>query len=271
MEKSDEMASLKAKLEETWSSGDYEHFATYLEPGALEFLERLRPQNGKRMLDVACGAGQLSILAARIGVVVDGIDLAANSIARARKRAEEEDLTIRFQHGDAEDLPYRDESFDLVVSLIGAMFAPRPDRVASELIRVCRSGGRVALGSWTAEGFVGQMFKIIGRYAPPPSMMPSPLAWGDEATVRERLGSGVEDLRMQHRLYPMAYPFPPAGVVRLFREEYGPAIQAFRRLEPPGREALAHELEALWVQYNQGGPETTKLGAEYLEVVAIRA
>lgn len=271
MENAAEMATLKAKLEETWDSGDYEYFATFLEPGALEFLDRLRPQSGKKMLDVACGAGQLSIPAARFGVVVEGIDLAHGSIARARKRAEEENLKAQFRQGDAEDLPYPDRSFDLVVSLIGAMFAPRPERVARELIRVCRPGGRVAMGSWTATGFVGQMFKVIARYAPPPAIMPSPLAWGDESTVRERFGAGLEEMRIQRRMYPMSYPFPPAGVVRLFRQEYGPAIQAFRRLEPPAQEALRQELEDLWAQSNQGGPGTTKLEAEYLEVVGFRA
>lgn len=267
----DEMASLKSRLKDTWTSGNYGHFATYLEPGALAFLDRLNPRPATTMLDVACGAGQLSIPAARRGISVTGLDLAPNSLAQARERASDEGLSVRFDEGDAEDLPYGDQTFDLVVSLIGAMFAPRPDRVAAELIRVCRSGGRIAMGSWTAGGFVGQMFKTIGKYAPPSPIMPSPLLWGDEATVRDRLSRGVRELRMERRMYPMDYPFPPADVVRLFREEYGPARQAFLRLNESDREALREDLEALWTHANQGGPNTTKLGAEYLEVVAIRA
>src|SRR4028119_2091218 len=185
-----QMESLKGRLKATWMAGDYGHFAKYLEPGAMEFLARLPVQTGTRMLDVACGAGQISIPAARAGARVTGVDIATNSIERARARAREEGLDARFDEGDAEELPYGDASFDVVASLFGAMFAPRPERAAAVWVRVCRPGGRIVMGNWTPEGFVGQMFKVIGKHVPPPALMPSPLLWGDEARVRERAGGG---------------------------------------------------------------------------------
>ncbi len=223
------------------------------------------------MLDVACGAGQLAIPAARDGAHVTGIDIAVNSIAQARARAEAEGMEIRFDVGDAEELPYEDGSFDVVVSLIGAMFAPRPERVAAELVRVCRPGGRIVMANWTAEGFVGQMFKVIGKHVPPSPLMPSPLKWGDEATVRERLRAGVADLRTSKRPYPFHYPFPPAQVVEFYRNYYGPANRAFAALDAAGQAALRSELEALWTAHNRSTNGSTHCEPEYLEVVAIRA
>jgi SAM-dependent methyltransferase len=167
-------------------------------------------------------------------------------------------------------LPYEDASFDLVVSLIGAMFAPRPERVAAELVRVCRSGGRIAMGNWTPEGFVGQMFKVIGKHVPPPPLMPSPLLWGDEATVRERLRDGVVELTLNKRRYPFYYPFPPAEVVEHFRTYYGPMNRAFNALDDAGQAALRRDLEQLWTEHNSASDGTTRYDSEYLEVVAVR-
>jgi SAM-dependent methyltransferase len=265
-----EMQSLKARLRATWMAGDYGTFAKYLEPSAMEFLARLRVQAGTRMLDVACGAGQISIPAARAGARVTGVDIATNSIERARARAREEGLDARFDEGDAEMLPYKDASFDLVASLFGAMFAPRPERVASELVRVCRPGGRIAMGNWTPEGFIGQMFKIIGKHVPPPSQMPSPLLWGDEATVRERLRDGIADLSLTKRRYPFHYPFPPFEVVEHFRTYYGPTNRAFAALDDTGQDALRRDLEQLWTEHNGDTDGTTSIESEYLEVVAVR-
>ena len=154
-----EMQLLKARLKTTWMSGDYGYFARYLEPGALEFLARIPIKAGERVLDVACGAGQIAIPAARAGAQVTGIDIATNSIEQARARAQAEGLKIQFDEGDAELLPYPDASFDLVVSMIGAMFAPQPERVASELVRVCKPGGRIVMANWTPEGMIGQMLR----------------------------------------------------------------------------------------------------------------
>ena len=222
------------------------------------------------MLDVACGAGQVSIPAARAGARVTGVDIATNSIEQAHARAQDGGLDVRFDEGDVEMLPYEDASFDLVVSLIGAMFAPRPERVAAEMVRVCRSGERIVMANWTPEGFVGQMFKIIGKHVPPPPLMPSPLLWGDEATVRERLRDGVAELQLTKRQYPFHYPFHPSEVVAHFRTYYGPMNRAFTALDPPGQEALRRDLEQLWTEHNRAADGTTRYESEYLEVVAVR-
>src|SRR3990170_2222959 len=226
-----DMEALKAKLKVTWMAGDYGTFAKYLEPGALKILAGMKIEPGTRMLDVGCGAGQIAIPAARAGVDVTGIDIATNLIEQARARAAAEGLRIQFDEGDAEELPYPDASFDTVVSLIGAMFAPRPERVAAELVRVCRPGGRVIMVNWTPAGFIGQMFKLNGKHMPPPEGMPSPVLWGDEATVRERLRAGIKDLQLNQRIYPsFQYPFGPAKVVEFYRQFYGPTNRAFAAL-----------------------------------------
>ncbi|WP_442954794.1 class I SAM-dependent methyltransferase [Pelomicrobium sp.] len=265
-----EMESLKARLKATWMAGDYGHFAKYLEPGALEFLARIPIEPEVRMLDVGCGAGQIAIPAARAGARVTGVDIATNWIEQARARARAEGLDVRFDEGDAEMLPYEDASFDLVVSLIGAMFAPRPERVAAELVRVCRPGGRIVMANWTPEGFVGLMFKIIGKHVPPPPLMPPPVKWGDEATVRERLSNGVAQLQLKKRLYPIHYPFPPSEVVEFYRTYYGPINRAFATLDATRQAALRSDLEQLWSEHNRATDGTTYYEAEYLEVVAIR-
>ncbi len=266
-----EMETLKARLKATWMAGDYGYFARYLEPGALEFLARIPIQPGERVLDVACGAGQIAIPVARAGARVTGIDIATNSIEQARARAQAEGLDVQFDEGDAEELPYEDASFDLVVSLIGAMFAPRPERVASELVRVCRPGGRIVMANWTPEGFVGQMFKTIARHVPPSPLMPPPVKWGDEATVRERLHDGIAELNVTRRLYPFRYPFPPAEVVEFYRRYYGPLNRAFAALDASGQAALRQDLEQLWAAHNRSPNGITWVEPEYLEVVAFRA
>jgi SAM-dependent methyltransferase len=223
------------------------------------------------VLDVACGAGQLTLPAARVGATVTGVDIATNLIEQARSRAKAEGLEIRFEEGDAEDLPHDDATFDVVYSLIGAMFAPRPEQVATEFVRVCRPGGRIVMGNWTPGGFVGQMFKTHGKHVPPPAGMPSPVLWGDEATVRDRLDEGIADLRLTRKTYPMKYPFPPAGVVEFFRAYYGPSNRAFAALDPDKQAALRSDLEQLWSAHNQASDGGTEVEAEYLEIAAIRA
>ncbi len=265
-----EMEALKARLKTTWMSGDYGHFATYLEPGALEFLSRIPIEPGARVLDVACGAGQTAIPLSRAGAKVTGVDIATNLIEQARARARAENLDARFDEGDAEMLPYEDGSFDIVVSLIGAMFAPRPERVAAELKRVCRPGGKIIMGNWTPTGFVGQMFKIHGKHVPPPAIMAPPVKWGEEETVRERFEDGISHLRLRRHIYPFRYPFPPSEVVEFFRTYYGPSYKAFAALDAEKQSALREDLEQLWTEHNAATDGTTLIEAEYLEVVAIR-
>jgi len=266
-----DIESLKTRLKATWMAGDYDYFSRFMESSALEFLDRLGVEAGASLLDVACGSGQLGLIAARRGIRVTGIDIAANLILAARGRAVSEGLDARFDEGDAEDMPYADASFDVVATIFGAMFAPRPERVAAELLRVCRPGGTIAMANWTKEGFVGKMFKTISRFIAPPGM-PSPLLWGDESVVRERFGEGVSDLALTRVVYRFDYPFSPAGVVEFFREYYGPANRNFAMLGEGDQAALRGELVDLWTSHNQAKDASrTIVDAEYLEVVGVRA
>ncbi|HXX73924.1 MAG TPA: class I SAM-dependent methyltransferase [Nitrospiraceae bacterium] len=267
---SPEVESLKARLKRIWMAGDYDRFSRYLEGSARDFYERLNIVPGCRLLDVGCGSGQVALMAAKDGLAVTGVDIASNLIERARARTQAEGLRARFEEADAEALPFEDASFDVVTSLIGAMFAPRPELVAKELLRVCEPGGTIAMANWTPQGFVGQMFKTVSTFIAP-SGMPSPVLWGDEATVRERLGKGLSDLSLIRRHYTFSYPFPPAEVAEHFRLYYGPTNQAFASLDIDGREGLRKELEALWSSHNRAGTDCTTVFAEYLEVIGTRA
>jgi len=263
--------ALKTRLKATWMDGNYDYFSRFMESSAVEFLDRLGVEAGASLLDVACGSGQLGLIAARRGARVTGVDIATNSIVAARGRAASEGLDARFDEGDAEALPYADASFDVVASIYGAMFAPRPELVAAELLRVCRPGGTIAMGNWTKEGFIGKMFKSFARFIAPPGM-PAPVLWGDENVVRERFGVGVSDLRLTRVSYRFDYPFAPAEVVEFFRKYYGPATRAFATLGEADRAALRADLVDLWASHNQASdPARTIVDAEYLEVVGVRA
>src|SRR5258706_7590688 len=266
---SKEVDELKGRLKTTWMTGDYDLFSRFMEKDAEQFFRRLGVTPGTRLLDVGCSAGQLALIAARAGAQVTGCDIAANWLEKARTRAAAEGLTITFEEGDAESLPYEDGQFDAVVSLVGAMFAPRPDLVAAELTRVCRPGGMIAMANWTPGGFIGQMFKAIARHIAP-SGMPSPVLWGDEATVRERLRKGIADLKVARQVYHFEYPFPPDAVVEFFRTNYGPMSRAFASLDGDGQEKLRSELVSLWSAHNKAVDDSTKVDAEYLEVIAPR-
>src|SRR4051812_9183027 len=258
---------LKTRLKSTWMTGDYDLFSRYMEKDAEVFYQRLGITPGTRLLDVGCGAGQLALIAARAGAQVTGCDIATNWLEQARIRAAAEGLEITFEEGDAESLPYEDGQFDAVVTMFGAMFAPRPELVAAELTRVCRPGGTIAMANWTPAGFIGQMFKTIARHIAP-SGMPSPALWGDEATVRDRFRTGIADLKLTPRLYRFEYPFPPDAVVEFFRVNYGPMTRAFASLDASGQKILRSELIRLWSEHNTASDNTTKVEAEYLEVVA---
>jgi len=265
-----EVERMKTRLKNIWMAGDYDRFSRYMEGGARDFYERLNVAPGCRLLDVGCGSGQFALIAAKDGLEVTGVDIASNLVERARLRAQAEGLPACFQEADAEALPFEDASFDVVASLIGAMFAPRPDLVAKELLRVCTPGGTIAMANWTPQGFVGQMFKTVSTFIAP-SGMPSPVLWGDEDTVRERLGKGLSDLNLVRRHYAFTYPFSPSEVVEFFRLYYGPTNQAFASLDADGCERLRQELEALWSAHNRAGMGCTTVFAEYLEVIGIRA
>ena len=267
---SSDVETMKIRLKNIWMTGDYDRFARYMESGARDFYERLSVAPGSRLIDVGCGAGQLALIAAKDGLDVTGVDIAPNWVERARVRARAEGLKARFEEADAEALPFEDASFDVVTSLVGAMFAPRPDLVANELLRVCEPGGTLAMANWTPQGFIGQMFKTLSTFIAP-SGMPSPVLWGDEATVHDRLGKGLSDLKLTRRHYTLSYPFPPSDVVEFFRLYYGPMNKAFASLDDDGAKCLRQELEALWSAHNRTGTDCTTVFAEYLEVIGVRA
>lgn len=263
--------TIKTRMKDAWNAGDYGKFATYMEPGANEILKGWRIQPGRTMLDVACGAGQISILASRAGIKVTGVDIAPNSIAFARSRAMREGLDTRFHEGDAEGLPYTDNSFDVVTTLVGAMFAPQPDKVASEFVRVCKSGGRMLMVNWTPEGFVGQMFKTLSRYVPPPSDVPPPVLWGNEEIVKERFGKSVSHIILTKKIYPLwNYPFDVPEVVQFFFDHYGPMNKAINALDEEKGKSLRTDLEKLFSDFNTAENGTTTLYGEYLEVDAVK-
>jgi SAM-dependent methyltransferase len=265
--------ALKGRLKATWMAGDFGLIAKSYESGAAEFVRRFGLSPGMQVLDVACGTGNLALPAARTGAGVTGVDIASNLLAQARMRAAAEGLNARFAEGDAEKLPYPDASFDAVISMFGVMFAPRPELAAAELLRVCRPGGTIALANWTPGGFVGQMFKTITSQVPPPIGVPSPLQWGDDVKVRERLGRGCAEIRISPQLIAFEFPLSPGEVVEFWRVYYGPTNRAFEALasDTPKQAALRADLERLWTNQNRATSAATRVESEYLEVVATKA
>jgi SAM-dependent methyltransferase len=263
--------ALRARVRATWTAGDFGRIAVGYERGAAEFIGRLGLGPGERVLDVACGTGNLALPAARGGARVTGIDIAPVLVAQLAARAAAEGLAVDAREGDAEALPFANGSFDTVVTMFGAMFAAHPDRTADELLRVTRSGGRIAMANWTPEGFVGRMLKVTVGYVPPPAGIPSVLLWGDPRVVQERFGSGVTDLRFERRAMVLAYPFGPEQTVQLFRSWYGPTMRAFAALDEGRQRGLFDDLVRLWTEHNTAGPDATRVESEFLEVVGRRA
>ena len=259
---------LAARVRATWTSGDFGRIARGYELGAAQFITRLGLEPGERVLDVATGTGNLAIPAARTGALVTGVDIAPNLITQAKARAAAEGLTIRLDVGDAEDMAYDDDEFDTAVSMFGAMFAARPERAASELLRVVRPGGRIAMANWTPASFIGEMLKTTSRYAPPMAGVPSPLLWGTEDCVRERL-DGLSSLMLTRRIITFEFALDPASVVDEFIQWYGPTLRAWSSLDEAGKRALRRELEMLWADHNRATDGTTRVQSEYLEVMGV--
>jgi SAM-dependent methyltransferase len=267
-----DIQAIKARQKATWESGDFGQVAKFTMPSAEEFMARIELRPGRKVLDAACGTGNLAVLAARRGCQVSGLDIASNLIAQARERAGHEALDIDYTEGDVEAMPYADASFDLVVSMYGVMFAPRPERVASELLRVTKPGGLIALANWTPTGFIGKMFAVFARHVPPPAGLPSPLLWGDDATVRARFNGEIRELRLTPRIARLRFPFNPVGTVEFFRRYYGPTQRAFESLDPVGRERLRQDLVGLEARHNVSAHrDETDTPSQYLEVHARRA
>jgi ubiquinone/menaquinone biosynthesis C-methylase UbiE len=266
-----DFGAIKLRQKATWESGDFGQVAKVIRDAAEEFIGRLELRPGSRVLDVACGTGNLAVIAARRGCETFGLDIASNLIGQARERAKAEGLSIEYSEGDAEALPYADSSFDTVVSMYGVMFAPRPDWIVKELCRVTRPGGLIALANWTPEGFIGKMFKVFARHVPPPAGLSSPLLWGDEAVVRSRFNGAVESLRFERCIARMKVPFDPGGTVDFFRRYYGPTLRAFESLDAEKQVRLYQDLVELQTQHNVSTRRgETETAAEYLIIQARR-
>lgn len=265
------LSAVKTKMKATWEDGDYASFATYMEPGAIDILNGWNIPHGTALLDIGCGSGQSAIPAARSGLKVTGIDIASNLIEHASERARYENLDARFDVGDAESLPYDDNTFDVVISMIGAMFAPRYDKVAHEMGRVCRSGGRLHMANWTPEGFAANMFKCVAKYTPPAAGITSPVLWGVEDVIIQRLGDDFTDFTLERKYYPRwTYPFDSSQLVELFRHKFGPVKRAFDSQNQQGQNSLRAELEDIYQAHNIATDGTTEIKGEYLNVSARR-
>ncbi len=263
---------IKASMRSTWMAGDFGVVARTISAGAEAFADSLPIPAGAHVLDVATGTGNLAIPLTRAGAIVTGVDIAPNLLVQARERAATEGLTIAFDEGDAEALPYPAASFDAVVTMFGAMFAPRPEIVASELARVLKPGGLLAMANWNPASFSGLMFKVGSQHVPPPPGIPPPVLWGDDATVHARLAPFFDSIETE--LIPLLFdlPFSPAGTVDFFRKYFGPTQMAFSRLDEAGQAALAADLESLWAAANTSTDPTarTLVPNQYLQVKATR-
>jgi SAM-dependent methyltransferase len=257
--------------QQVWSKGDFAMVANLVYNASESLAEALEIVPDERVLDVACGSGNGAIAAARRswGNVV-GADYVPALLERGRERAAAERLDVEFVEADAQSLPFGDASFDVAMSIFGAMFAPDQPRTAAELLRVVRPGGRIGMANWTPDGSVGRMFKTISGHAAPPPGIDSPLLWGTEERLRELFGDGIAELRVERRL--SRQPFRSADhYIEFFRAYFGPIQMAFERVGPAGEQALADDLRAMLEAENTAGERALVLEAEYLEVVATRA
>jgi ubiquinone/menaquinone biosynthesis C-methylase UbiE len=264
-----DLAAVKARQQGAWSSGDYAVVGTTLQIVGEELCEALDVRAGHEVLDVAAGNGNAALAAARRWCNVTATDYVPALLARARERAAAERLDIEFRDADAEALPFRDRQFDVVVSTFGVMFTPNQDKAAAELMRVCRSGGKVGLANWTPEGFIGQVFKTIGKYLPPPPGVKSPALWGTRARIVEMFEPHASSIEAEARNFVFRYR-SPTHWLQVFRTFYGPLLKAFGALEPHAQSALAGDLTALIDRFNRSGDETMVVPGEYLEIVITR-
>jgi len=262
---------LKKNMKAAWMAGDFGQIAKYNEEEGVRFIKRLEMPRGADVLDVACGTGNTAIPAARDGANVIGVDIATNLLEQARARAAREGLKVEFREGDAEALPFGVAEFDAVVSMFGAMFAPRPALVVTELTRVCRVDGFIAMANWTPTGLIGKNFAINARYLPLPENLEAPVLWGKEEVVADRFSKVGWKTETTRRHMEFRYPHSAAEVVKLFREYFGPTKIAFSRLDAAGQQGLAADLERLWAEHNEGSADQTHVKAEYLEVIARKA
>lgn len=260
-----DLDALKRKQQATWSAGDYAVVGTTLQIVGETLCEALDLRAGEQVLDVAAGNGNATLAAARRGAEVVSTDYVGALLERGRARAAAEGLKAQFEEADAEQLPYENGRFDVVLSTFGVMFTPDQPRAASELARVCRPGGRIGLANWTPTGFIGELFKTLGRHLPPPAGVKSPALWGTEQRLRELFEGCIAELQVEHRHFVFRYRSAEHWL-DTFRNYYGPIHKAFAALGPGESDALAEDLLALARRHHRGGSGLVA-PSEYLEVV----
>lgn len=260
---------LKARQQAAWSSGDYAVVGTTLQIVGEDLCEALDIRSGQKVLDVAAGNGNVTLAAARRWCHVVSTDYVASLLERGRIRAAGEGLSVEFKEADAEALPFADGSFDVVVSTFGVMFTPNQHQAAAELLRVCRSGGKIGLANWTPEGFIGQLFKTIGKYLPPPAGAKSPALWGMRARITEMFGMAAASIKAEPRQFTLRYRSPEHWL-STFKTYYGPMLKAFAALDEVSQQGLKNDVLGLIGKMNRAEDGTMVVPSEYLEVVIIK-
>jgi ubiquinone/menaquinone biosynthesis C-methylase UbiE len=264
-----DLGAMKARQQAAWASGDYALIGTTLQIVGEELCEALDVRAGQKVLDVAAGNGNVSLAAARRWCDVVATDYVPALLDRARERAAADRFDIEFRVADAEALPFADETFDAVVSTFGVMFTPAQEKAAAEMVRVCKRGGRIGMANWTPEGFIGQLFKTIGKHVPPPPGARSPALWGTRARIAELFEPHATSVISAQRQFVFRYG-SPAHWIDVFRTYYGPVLKAFAALEPAGRTALELDLVALIERFNRARDGTMVVPADYLEIAITR-
>lgn len=261
--------AIKIRQQAAWNTGDYARVGVTLQITGEQLCEAMDLHAGQSVLDVAGGNGNVSLAAARRFCRVVSTDYVPALLARSRTRANADGLAIDYQEADAEDLPFSNGVFDNVVSTFGVMFAPDQVQAAAELLRVCKPGGKIGLANWTPAGFIGQIFKMVGKHVPPPPGLNSPAAWGTEPFLQERFGEEAETIRVTSRQFTFRY-HSPAHWLDLFRSYYGPLVKAFEALDEAERESLGQDILQLIDSLNQARDGTMVVPSEYLEIVIDR-
>lgn len=264
-----DLAALKTKQQAAWASGDYSIVGTTLQIVGETLCEAADIRTDEEVLDIAAGNGNASLAAARRGACVTSTDYVESLLDKGRQRAIAENLDIGFQVADAENLPFSDGEFDAVLSTFGVMFAPNHSQSAGEMLRVCRSGGRIALANWTPEGFIGQLFKTVGKHLPPPAGVKSPALWGTQDHIHDLFSAGASDITVTKRHFKLRYR-SPMHWIEVFRTWYGPVHKAFAALGSDSA-ALEADIHALLESFNTAGKGSLVVPSEYLEVVITRS
>jgi len=264
-----DLAAVKTRQQAAWSSGDYAVVGTTLQIVGEDLCEALDLHSGQKVLDVAAGNGNVTLAAARRWCDVTSTDYVPTLLERGRIRAQAEGWAIEFKEADAEALPFADASFDAVVSTFGVMFTPNQDQAAAELLRVCKSGGKIGLANWTPEGFIGQLFKTLGQHMPPPAGVKSPALWGTRARLTEMFGAQASSIETLPRNFMFRYRSAQHWM-DVFKTYYGPLLKTFAALQPAAQQALHDDIIALIARMNRSGDATMVVPSEYLEVIVTK-